>query len=93
MIWSPDAAARVEQHVRRLDVAVHQAAAVRRVQSGGDLRKDLGDAAGWQRPDFGQQRANIAAAHVPHRDEQHAARFAGLEDRDDVRVVDSRGRS
>ena len=66
---------------------------MRRVERGGDLRKDLGDPARRQRPGFAHQRADITAAHVPHRDEQDAARFAGLEDRDDVRVIDGRGGS
>jgi hypothetical protein len=34
-----------------------------------------------------QQEANVAAGHVPHGDEQHTRGLAGLEHRDDVRVI------
>ena len=34
-----------------------------------------------------QQAVHVLAADVAHRDEQHAAGLAGVEDRDDVRVV------
>ena len=64
---------------------------MRGVERRGDLGDDLGDPARRQRPELADQRAHVAAADVPHRDEQHAARLAGLEDRDDVRVIDRGG--
>ena len=80
-----------EQHVGRLHVPVHQPAGVRRVQRGGHLGHDPGGAGRRQRAGPVQQAVHVLAADVAHRDEQHAAGLAGVEDRDDVRVV-HRGR-
>jgi hypothetical protein len=85
------AGGRVEQHVRRLDVAVHQSARVRRVQGRGDRRHDRGDPVGRKGSLPVEQRPHVAAGDVAHRDEQHAARLAGLVQRDDVRVIDGGG--
>ena len=45
---------------------------------------------GGSGPNCAHQRPDVTAAHEPHRDEQHAPRLAGLEDRDDVRIVHGR---
>ena len=82
------ARADVHEHVGRLDVAVDQARGVRCVERGGDRGDDRGDPGGRQRALAAQQAAGVAAGHVAHGDEQHAGRLAGLEHRDDVRVVD-----
>jgi len=86
------ARAGVQQHVRGLDVAVHEAAPVRGVQGGRHLRDDAGGAARAQRPLPARERVNVPAGHVAHRDEEDLVRLARLEDRDDVRVI-HRGRS
>src|SRR5258707_15742141 len=69
---------------------MHEASAVRGVQRGRHLRDDLGRPPWWHGPGLADEGPHIAAAHPPHRDEQHTARLAGLEDRDDVRVVHRR---
>ena len=40
-----------------------------------------------------QQRPDVPAGHIAHRDEQDPVGLAGLVDRDDVRIVDRRGRA
>ena len=77
----------VEQHVRGLDVPVHETSRVGGVERRGNLGDDLDDPGGRQVARPVEQRAHITAADVPHRDEQHARRLPGLEDRDDVRIV------
>ena len=79
-----------EQHIGRLHVPVHQAAGVRRVQRGGHLGHDPGGAGRRQRASPVQQAVHVLAADVAHRDEEHATGLAGVEDRDDVRVVHRR---
>jgi hypothetical protein len=83
--------ARVEQHVRRLDVAVDEPARMGRIQGRGDRRHDRGDPVGRERSLPVEQRPHVAAGDVAHRDEQDAARLAGLVQRDDVRVIDGGG--
>ena len=83
---------RVHQHVGRLHVTVHQPGRVRGIQRRGHRRDDRGRPPRRQRALTPEQRAHVAAGHVPHRDEQHATRLAGLEHRDDVRVIHRRGR-
>ena len=80
----------VQQHVRGLDVPVHQARRVRRVQRRGDRRDDRGHLRGGQLALAFQQALHIPAGHVPHRDVQHPRGLPGLVDRDDVRIVDRR---
>ena len=80
-----------EQDIRGLDVAVQHPAGVGRVERRADLADD---ARGPQRLDASlgsDQRAQVGALDEPHHDVQHAVLFAGVEDRDHVRVVD-RGR-
>ena len=43
---------------------------------------------GVERPLAAQQLPQVGSLDVAHRDEQGAVRLAGLEDRDDVRVVE-----
>jgi hypothetical protein len=81
-----------EQHVGRFHVPVHQAAGVRRVQRGRDLADDAEGPGHPQRPSRMQQAVHIVAGHVAHRDVQHPAGLTRIEDRDDVGVVDRRGR-
>jgi hypothetical protein len=63
-----------------------------RVQRGRDLGDDARSTrAALQRAELAvEQRAHVAPADIAHRDEQDSAGFAGLEYRDDVRVVNGR---
>ena len=81
----------IEEHVGRLDIAVHQSRGVRGVESRRDPGDNRGDALGGQRSRLFQERVHVAAWHVAHRDEQHPIRLTSLEHRDDVRIV-HRGR-
>jgi len=83
---------RPEQHVGRLDVAVYQASGVGRVQRGRDLADDAGCPRRIQRAEPANQLPDVPAPDVAHRYEQHSASIPGLEDGDDVRVVDGRRR-
>ena len=80
-----------DQHVRRLDVAVDQAAAVGGVERRADLPDDADRAlrrqAAARRVD---ERAQVGALDEAHREVQHAVGLAGLVDRHDVGVVDRR---
>ena len=80
-----------EQHVGRLDVAVHQPAGMRRVQRGRHLLDNAGGAARRQRALSVEQAAHILPADETHRDKQDPLSLAGLEDRDDVRMVNRCG--
>jgi hypothetical protein len=74
------------EHVRRLDVAVHQARGVRGVQCGGDLREDPDRAARRHRAFRLDDRGQVDALHQPHVDEQPAVDLPEVVDRDDVRL-------
>ncbi len=82
-----------EQHVGRLHVTVHQGSGVRRIKRRRDLADDAAGPRGIQRAVPADQHPDVAPADVAHRDEKDSAGLPGLEDRDDVRMVDSRGRS
>ena len=77
-----------EKDVAGFDVAVDQPVGVRRVQRRGDLGADPAGRLQGERAVPVQEPAQVLAAYVPHRDVQDAVGLAGLEDRDDVRVVD-----
>lgn len=77
----------VKQHVRWLDVPVHQVGGVRGIERGRHWRDDRRGPGRWQRALPAQQGADVSAAHESHRDEEHAASLAGFVDRDDVRMV------
>ena len=80
--------ARAEQDVGGLDVTVHEPRRVRRVQRGADLSDDPRRAAGIQRPLAPDERAQVVARDVAHREVRDAVRLARVEERDDVRVVE-----
>ena len=84
-------ARRVQQDVARLDVPVHQAVRVSRLQGGRDLGDDVAGPRGGQRPLGFDEFLHVRAMHEAHRDEQHPVGLARFEDRDDVGVV-HRGR-
>jgi len=79
-----------DQDVRGLDVAVHQPARVRRVERGGYLRGDRDRALRLQRP-VGEQRAQVAAVDVAHRDVELAVGLVGVVHGHNVRVVEGGG--
>ena len=81
---------RVIEDVRRLDVAMDDAARVRRVERRGDLRGILERRGHRQRP-CRDERVEPGAVHQLHRDERRAAVLVDLVDRDDVRVVEGGG--
>ena len=81
----------VEQDVGRLDVAVHEAAPVRRVERAGDLAEQRQRARRANEAVALEQRLQIAALDVAHRQEELPVLLAGLVDRDDVRVVERGG--
>jgi hypothetical protein len=80
-----------EHHVGRLDVAVHEPARVRRVESGSHLRDDRDRPLGRQRAVRPDHRAQVGALHVAHRLVEHAVVLAGVVERQHVRVIDRRG--
>ena len=81
-----------DQYVAGLHVPVHEPAEVRRVERPRDLRADLRDRPVEVEPGLvGEDRAQIPALDVAHRDEQHALDLARVVDRDDVRVLDRGG--
>jgi hypothetical protein len=79
----------VEQDVARLHVAVDEAAAMGGVEGVRDLRGDRDRARRIERPLAPQQRLEVAAGDVAHRDEQAPLALTGLVDRDHVRVVEA----
>ena len=79
-----------DQRIARLDVAVQQPMRMRRIERLRQLT-DQGDRPlGGQRPVLAQQRRQIGAPHVAHRDEEMPVDLAGLIDRDDPGVIDRR---
>ena len=79
-----------EQDVGRLDVAVHQAGGVRGVERGADLPDDPRRARRVERPLAADERAQVVAGDVAHRDVGDPVLLARVVDRDHVRVVDRR---
>jgi len=84
-------AATVEQHVGRLDVAVHETAAVRGVQRGGHLPDHRGGTGGVERAAVTQQAVQVGALHVTHDEVQPTVLLAGAVHRDHVGMVDRGG--
>ena len=80
-----------QEHVRGLDVAVHEARGVSGVERGGDLGDDEGRALGAERALVADERAQVVAVDVAHRQVEDAVLLARRVDRDHVRVVDRRG--
>ena len=80
-----------EEDVSGLDVSVDEAACVGCVDCRGDLGEKADGAFGVERALLVEQLPQVGSLDVAHRDEQGAVRLAGLEDRDDIRVVERSG--
>ena len=81
-----------DQDVRRLDVAVHEAAGVRGVEGVGDARHDARRAPGGNPLGrLGDQVLEARPLDEAHRDEELTVVVAGAVDRDDVGVLQARG--
>ena len=81
---------RLDQDVRRLDVAVHEIALVCRVERACGLLEDVERSTDVERAFTLDQRLQVSALDIAHRDEELTVRVARVVDRDDVRVVDLR---
>ena len=81
----------VDEDVPRLDVAVHEPPPVGGVERFGDLTDESQRTLGRKRPFVRQNRPKIGAVHVPGREIQVAARFAGCVDGEDPGMIE-RGR-
>ncbi len=81
----------VEEHVRRLDVAVDEPLGVRGVERVRHPAEDRERLLDRQRRPLGEKRLHVAALYEPHRQEQLSLVLARLVDREDVAVVDRRG--
>ena len=81
---------RIDEHVGRLHVAMHETARMCGIQGTRDLRDDADRV---RRIEVGvlQTSLQIAPFHVPHRDEEEVVSRPGLVDGDDVRVVNRGG--
>ena len=77
-----------DEHVRGLDVAVHEAGRMDRIESVGHLRDQRGRLVGGQRAVGRGQPPEIAPGHVSHGHEQQSVALAGAEDRDHPRMLD-----
>src|SRR3989449_1624847 len=86
-----DAAVRGDAHVRRFDVAVDHAAVVGVRQRREHLDHDIELALERQRVVPTDDRAQVAAVHQLHRDEELVLGFAEVVDRDDVGVLQHAG--
>src|SRR5690606_8511353 len=69
-----------DEHVARLDVAVHDAVAVGEVEGGGDVGGDVGGTVGVQPPLGPQDLGQAAPPHVLHDDEVGALEGAPVVD-------------
>ena len=87
-VRDPHAPAPVEHDVRGLEVAVEDALLVRRVQARAELARDLDGLVDGETPDPLEQRRQVLAVHVLHREEVAAFDLADVVDAADVRVRD-----
>ena len=80
-----------DEDVRGLDVAVYEPLLVRRVERFGDLGEDVDRSPGLERARLGNELGEVTALDVAHGEEENPVVLAGLEDGDDVRMVEGGG--
>jgi hypothetical protein len=80
-----------EEHVLRLDVAVHDAGLVERRERGGDLRGDRHDLRGRQRPAIGDRGERVAGEVLHHEVRQPIGRGPRVADLEEAGVLRRRG--
>ena len=90
MVGAVGTRAGVEQHVRRLHVAMDEAPRVGRIEGARHLGEDSDRVRGVE-PSVSETLLEVASLDVAHCDEEEIVGLAGLVDRDDVRMVDRRG--
>ena len=78
----------VEEHVRRLDVTVHQTPLVGGIECVGELRGECHRLRGLERTAFAQERRQVRPVDVAHGDVELTIELTRLEDRNDARVVE-----
>ena len=83
-----DMLVRVEQHIGGLDVAMDEAARVRRIQSVRDLAADGERAGRLERALRAEQRAQVGSLDVAHRQVEAPVDVARVVDRHHVRVLE-----
>ena len=83
-------ARRRDQHVGGFDIAVHEAALMRRVQRERDGRQQRGGAPRVERAVVVQERAQVGALDVARGQEQDAVALTGFVHRQDVGMLDRR---
>ena len=86
-----DVAVLVEQHVRRLDVAMHVARAMDRVERVAERARRRGRPLRAQRPVAAHERAQVVSGHVAHDEIGLPVRDARAVDGQHVRVLDGGG--
>ncbi len=79
--------ARVHEHIGRFDITVDQPGGMGGIQRRGHRGDERGRVRRRQRAQPPYQRPHVAARHIPHGEEQHPVRLAGLEHRDNVRMI------
>ena len=84
-------AAAIDQHVAGLDISVDQADRVCGVERAGELLDDPDRDWGGEPALGADQRLQVAAGDVAHRDVVDAVDLARVVDREDVRMVEARG--
>ena len=90
-VGQEDVVAGGDQDVAGLDVAMHEPAHVCRIECARGLADDPRGAGRIEAPLTLQQGVEVRRLDEPHRDVELSARLAGVEDGNDVRVLDARG--
>ena len=85
-VGDPHPPSPVDEHVGRLEIAVQYAAIMRRSQTRAQLASQLGRLVRRQPSNPAQQRGEVLAVHVLHREEVLAVRLADVIDAAHVRM-------
>ena len=81
----------IEQHVRRLYIPVDEASFMRGIEAASDFRRQPGSTRWRERSLDRKELRKVGAGDIAHRDIEMAVGFAGLKDRNDVRMIDRGG--